>query len=313
MTTLAPHPNRAPFCVLNTPNFIVLGAMKAGTTTLFEYLRRHPDIFVPPCKEPAFFSRDDVFALGWEWYLGLFAEARAGQVCGELSTCYTRALEFPHAAERIAQHLPQARFVYILRNPVERAHSHYVHLMLQQQVRGVHGPIRLPEALERYPTIVDTSCYYRQLTRYLAHFPRERFLLVTLESLQKAPQAVLAQIQRHIGVREINLASGKSLQANPAGKGIAHRYATDRLAAMRRRKAAGILARLSPALVRRWGNALLVRMLMKTSEAAEAVQAFKANVDKLTPELREQLHALFNEPNKALETFLGGTLPEWDQ
>ncbi|MFN9173847.1 MAG: hypothetical protein ACK58N_04855, partial [Synechocystis sp.] len=70
----------------NLPNFMIIGAQKAGTTALNKYLSQHPQIFMCPLKEPQFFSTDVIYERGLDWYRGLFGEAKPGQVCGEAST-----------------------------------------------------------------------------------------------------------------------------------------------------------------------------------------------------------------------------------
>src|SRR5690242_14831106 len=83
----------APTPVGRLPDFVVIGGMKCGSTTLFEYLCRHPDVFMCTPKEPGYFSREKVMARGEAWYRSLFADAKPTQLCGEASTCYTR---WPH-------------------------------------------------------------------------------------------------------------------------------------------------------------------------------------------------------------------------
>ena len=128
MTTPAPSGGSAP----RWPDFFIVGAAKAGTTSLFDSLAQHPQVYTPRVKEPHYFStvappperraffpsiRDECE------YLGLFAGAREGQVAGEASTSY---LWDPEAAARIHSVAPDARIVVMLRDPVERAWSHYL-------------------------------------------------------------------------------------------------------------------------------------------------------------------------------------------
>ena len=89
------------------PNFLIIGAMKCATTTLWETLRRHPQIFMDPEKELAFFSQDDRFARGWAWYEAKFSEANGKLAIGEATTSYTQKVIFPNASQRIAKHLPE--------------------------------------------------------------------------------------------------------------------------------------------------------------------------------------------------------------
>ena len=133
------------------PDFLIIGAAKSATTTLYEYLTRQQAIFMSPEKEPCYFSHDDVYAKGEDWYRSLFAGARDDQICGEASTTYSRWPQYPHAAERIARAIPQARFIYVMRHPVERIYSFYGHRMRLQVT------MTLEQFLTAVPEAIDSS------------------------------------------------------------------------------------------------------------------------------------------------------------
>ena len=90
---------------MTLPDFIIIGAAKAGTTSLYAMLDRHPDIFMPRQKEPEFFARDDLYAQGLDSYAENFAGAEPGQVVGEASTLYSLSPLFGQTAARIKDHL----------------------------------------------------------------------------------------------------------------------------------------------------------------------------------------------------------------
>ena len=205
---------------MRRPDFIIIGAMKAGTTTLWEYLRRHPEIFMCYPKEPQFFSREHIFQRGVEWYEDLFAEATGTQVCGEASTCYSRAPHFSPVAKRIFDHCPDVKLIYILRNPVERAYSHYAHLMRERFVRK-KGPITgFAEALAESPEIVDASRYAYQIEQYRQYFSEEQILILDFEDLRTDPALTLRRVQQFLGVAHCNT-TDENLHANERGSGIA--------------------------------------------------------------------------------------------
>ena len=87
-------------------NLFIVGAPKAGTTSLHHYLKEIPEILMSKRKEPDFFSLDQNYTKGIEWYESLFEEAKPHQICGEASTTYSRSHQHPNTAERIAKHLP---------------------------------------------------------------------------------------------------------------------------------------------------------------------------------------------------------------
>ena len=100
-------------------------ALTADEFYIVRFLARQPGIFMTTPKEPCFFSDDDVYARGLDWYRGLFAAAPTDAVCGESSTHYTKRPTHPHSAERIARDLgPDVRFVYLMRHPIDRLVSH---------------------------------------------------------------------------------------------------------------------------------------------------------------------------------------------
>ncbi|MFC1759697.1 sulfotransferase domain-containing protein, partial [Planctomycetota bacterium] len=108
------------------PNFMIIGASKCGTTSLWEYLNRHPDVFWANPKEPMYFNWELKRPREIEWYASLFADAADKQAIGEATTSYTYAPHTAKVPQRIHQLLPDCKLVYILRPPVARTYSHYV-------------------------------------------------------------------------------------------------------------------------------------------------------------------------------------------
>lgn len=107
------------------PNFVVIGAAKAGTTFLTSALAQHPDVHVHPHKEPHFFASERFKAPGaWERYLSSYDYSGTESACGEASTTNAMKYLYPDAAERIAARLPAARIIYVVRHPLDRIVSH---------------------------------------------------------------------------------------------------------------------------------------------------------------------------------------------
>ena len=173
-----------------------MGAMKSGTTSLFEYLGTHPE-FVPPSnrKEPHYFCIDSIYANGTNWYSGLFEGT--GSIGFEASVNYTRRHEYPHTAKRIHALLPDVRLVYLVREPIERAISHYRH---KQGSRKLLETRPFSVAIREDDDYVNTSRYAWQLDPYIERFGREQICVVTTERLKTEPSSVLAEIARFVGV-----------------------------------------------------------------------------------------------------------------
>jgi hypothetical protein len=177
------------------PNFIVIGAMKAGTTSLYHYLKSHHQIFMPTFKELDFFVSELNWVRGLAWYRRQFSAAGSALARGEASTTYTRYPMHDGVPERMARVLPGVRLIYVLRDPIERIRSHYQHLVLT----GVEKSP--PEvALLENPVYVACSQYARQLELYLDHFPREQIHVVTSEALKLDRENTVQHIYEFLGV-----------------------------------------------------------------------------------------------------------------
>ena len=176
------------------PDFIIIGAMKCATTTLHDQLAAQPGVFMSTPKEPNFFSDEAEWKRGLDWYWGLFAGAEQGDLCGESSTHYTKLPTHPRAIDRIAEHVPDAKFIYVMRHPVDRLVSHYVHEWTQ---RVIDGPIG--SAVDAHPELVQYGQYAMQLQPWLERFGRERVLPVFFDRLRAHPQDELARVCRFVG------------------------------------------------------------------------------------------------------------------
>jgi hypothetical protein len=177
------------------PNFVVIGAMRAGTTSLWEYLRGHPQVFMATLKEPNFFSEAGTWKRGRGWYESLFRDAGGAIAVGEASTSYTKHPIHPGVPERMARVIPGARLVYVVRDPIARIRSHYEWALH----RGLeHRP--LAQAVLEHPGYVAYSRYAFQLDRYLDWFARDRLLVVTSEDLRDARRRTVRRVFEFLGV-----------------------------------------------------------------------------------------------------------------
>jgi len=178
------------------PNFLLIGAMKAGTTSMYHYLRAHPQVYMPTFKAPEFFAGKALSKRGVDWYRKQFAGAGPEAVAiGEASNVYTKYPHYPGVPGRIAELIPEARLLYIVRDPVARIRSHY-------QTRVVEGSEKLPllEALTSNSIYLDYSRYAMQIEQYLEHFPREQLLVTTAEALRDDRDSVVRAVYAFLGV-----------------------------------------------------------------------------------------------------------------
>jgi hypothetical protein len=206
---------RATASVRPLPDFLILGAQKAGTTALYAYLRRHPAITGPSWKEVSFFDRH--YARGEGWYRGNFPNlARTrGKLVGEASPSY---VFHPLGPERVHGLVPAARLVVLVRNPVDRALSHYHHEVAlgreplsfddalaaeEDRLRGEDARLRADPAYFSREwwshTYKARGRYAEQLERWLAVFPREQLLIVPSEDLGDDPAGTFARVVAFLG------------------------------------------------------------------------------------------------------------------
>ena len=204
---------------MTLPNFLIIGAMKSGTTSLYNYFKQHPEIYMSPIKEPRFFALEmepkppgpvrkpekgfsEVRDL--QTYESLFDGITTEKAYGEASPLY---IYHPTAPERIHHHIPNVKIIAILRNPTERAFSHYLHIC-----RIGKEPItNFSEAIAAEPQRLqdnwNTLWHYRrrgqygeQLQRYFSLFDRSQIRVYLNEDLKTNPQAVFKDAFQFLGV-----------------------------------------------------------------------------------------------------------------
>lgn len=180
------------------PNFIVIGAMKSGTTSLFHYLQSHPQVFMSPLKEVDFFAGELNWDRGLDWYRRQFTGAGPETVSiGEASTSYSKYPQYTGVPDRIAATLPDVRLIYVVRDPIERIRSHYQHRSL---IGAEREPLEV--AVLTDPRYVDCSRYAFQIQQYMRVFPREALAVVSSEALRNDRERTIRDLYRFLGVDE---------------------------------------------------------------------------------------------------------------
>jgi hypothetical protein len=201
--------------VVTAPDFVIIGTQRGGTTSLHAYLRSHPNIQTPAKKEIHYVT--DRFERGADWYLGQFpSPVPAGTVVGE-ATPY--ALFHPRAPLRLRDAAPDVKIIVLLRNPADRAYSHYLH----ERSRG-HEHLSFEEAIAAEPerlqgleerlasgeilvsdvhkraSYLARGRYARQLERWMAVFPREQLLILRSEDLYANPASTTSRVTDFLGI-----------------------------------------------------------------------------------------------------------------
>lgn len=205
------------------PDFLIIGAAKSGTTTLYRYLSEHPDIYMSAVKEPRYFAfteaapdpadpvlRDSVTTK--DAYLKLFENAASKQVLGEASPIY---LAEPRACEAIAAAIPEVKLVVILRDPAERAFSHF--LMSQRQGYEPESSfikaLRVPEinigSWRRVRPYLPYSRYADGLARFFSRFGRDRVLVLLHEELSNNAVETMRKVTEFLHVAPLEIKDEK--------------------------------------------------------------------------------------------------------
>jgi hypothetical protein len=169
---------------------LIVGSMKCGTSSLFTYLSEHPQVASAKDKEPNFFANDSNWQKGIRWYQSLWDfNPGVHRIALEASTMYTKLPRFPNAAERIAGVNAKFRFIYIMRNPIERIESHYTH---GQAAKWVTTTKPMTEGLD--PQLIEVSKYAKQIGEYYKRFPSQSILLLNLDDLKRDPHGTLEKV-----------------------------------------------------------------------------------------------------------------------
>ena len=219
------------------PNFIIIGAMKSATTSLYTYIKQHPDIFMTKVKEPMFFNNfqqeNNYNILGsksnksttLEEYLAMFKDAKNEKAIGEASPAYIYNENAPYL---IKEHLPDVKIIAILRQPTDRAYSNFLHTKRadRENVNSFEQAIKIEKErisdnwspLYHY---IQKGFYSVQLKRYYNLFPKENIKVYLFEDVVKNPKETLKDIFKFLNVDE-NIEIDVSKKSNVSGtpKGI---------------------------------------------------------------------------------------------
>ncbi len=208
------------------PNFFVVGAAKSGTTSLYFYLKQHPDIFLPPVKEPVFFAIDIVewaykcrkhiakfnqeryfsqkklsykhilFIKEFDYYKRLYLNTPPGKIAGDMCTFN---LFSKIAAKKIKEFNPEAKIIIILRNPVERAYSHFLMMLRDGKTKGRNFLQEVIDDFEKDDKkckefYIEQGFYFSQVKRYIDVFGKERVKIFLFEDFTKNTEEVLKTV-----------------------------------------------------------------------------------------------------------------------
>jgi hypothetical protein len=305
------------------PNFLVIGAVKAGTTSLHHYLKQHPEIYMSPRKEPTFFAfegaRPDfrgprkmkapinsMAVTEIEEYCKLFQGVSGEKAVGEVSPQY---LYIPRACERIQHYMPDARLIAVLRNPVDRAYSSFMHTIRQ----GIEPLTNFREALQAERERIQKNWgilwhytapgfYYVQLKCYFERFNRDRIGVYLYDDFHSNPAGLMKRIYGFLEVSE-SFTPNMSIKYNVSG------------VPKNRTLHALTLLTLNPLVVTILRSLVPDRFheLLMRNRDGFIWRSFNVNLrrQKLMPEIRTELLDLYREDIVKLEDLIQRDLSSW--
>ena len=272
---------------------LIIGAMRCGTTSLYQYLAQHPE--VAPCvdKEPSFFSNDTCWNKGLAWYQSLWSwRPGTHKVALEASTNYSKVSLFPYTADRIATIDAEFRFIYIMRNPIERIESHYT-LAAAKGWGESARPLR--EGI--HPDLIDLSRYAMQLNEYYKRFPRRNILLLNFDDLKCDAAKVMRRVCGFLDIdlsyefKDLDVVHNSNMGRRPGELG--HRL-------YRLRTWIPFWTQIAAAVTPRWRNA--VQRILAREDASNV---------KLSAEQREFVVRALADDLRQLQTKLGFDISSW--
>ena len=201
---------------MNKPDFIVIGASKCGTSTLRTYLAQHPDILMIT-KEVQFFSCDDIYELGLDWYESLFRTKDSRKIKGEISNLYTMKEVYPNSVTRLFKYAPSVKLIYCVRAPMSRIQSYW----LEKRAHGgeeVHYDFNMAVKVNR-DCLVDSTNYLQQINAYKEVFPDNQIHVIFFKDFIENPEEVMRQCFLFLGVnKDISLNSDSNSSNLHLGK-----------------------------------------------------------------------------------------------
>ena len=303
------------------PNFLIIGAAKCGTTALYDYLDQHPQIYMSPFKEPKFFALEgeklDFRGPAAEWginraqytdieaYRDLFKDASGERARGEASTLY---LYSPKAPGRINHYVPNVKLVAVLRNPVERAYSAYLHMVRdsREPLGDFAQALRVEEAriAENWAPVYHykhRGFYYAQLKRYFDAFDRDRIRVYLYEDLRSDPAGMVQDIFRFLEVDD-SFAPDVSARHNVSGIPKSETLQAVYLLLRRPNALRSVLRPLLPAKVRSKVRSRALSSIRKRNVA---------RAPRMSPEVRAELTEAYRGDILKLEELLQRDLSGW--
>lgn len=275
---------------MTLPNFLIIGAARSGTSSLYHWLGQHPQIYMSPFKEPRYFAREGIrpdntaATRTREEYEAQFAGVRGEKAIGEASPQYLPSLTAPG---RIAGDIPDAKLIVSLRNPIDRAYSHWLH-----RVRRAGESRPAARAIQPGDMTFDESLYAASLRRYLALFPRENLRILVFDDLVSAPGDTVRGLLEFLDVdASVPVRTDMAFNDSRSPRSL-------------------LLTTLLHQLVR-FGSPLLPRRFRGRGLIALAQKPLFTEREPIDPALRQRLASAFRDDVRETSEIVGRDLTGW--
>lgn len=289
----------------NIPDIAIIGAAKSGTTTLADLLASHPKICLGLKKEPDFFSNNEHYKRGIEYYWKNFINVEKGQLYLDASTSYSRLPQCSHVAEKLKLSSPDVKIIYIMRHPVERAYSHFIHRYTKELFPNQNVNISFSEHVKNDPMCIDSSNYKLQIEEYLKFFPKGNMFFLFTDELSSHKQDVLKRLCDFLSIDySIDYFKEDKIK-NDTAEYLESRVrikVTDR---MKKNLFYPFLRNIAPCFIKE----VIYRMVRNSKLGNELSNDFFA--DKLTDSERCFLLEGYKDSNKWVEKLVEKELPSW--
>ena len=283
------------------PNFIVAGAPKSGTTSMYHYLSCHPDIFLPFRKEILFF--DSSYYKGISWYENIFKGYNSEKVIGDISPNY---MHNPYVPKRIFNTIPSAKIIFILRNPVERAYSHYWDLIGWTKTKeSFMDMLNNPKMLKRGHSyiefdILEMGFYYKHITRFLKYFPMNQIGIFLFDDLLLNKSRFINDIYKSLGVSSKTFEKSTTIKKYHTRRTNRSKLIGDILVNERLRKMVNIF----PAITYKSARKMYNWMLTMNTKKINSRPISRPEIDYLLKMYRDDITSLQKLTSRSLEQWL---------
>ena len=290
------------------PSVFLIGAAKSATTTLAHWLTRHPKINFGKMKELNFFSHEASFRKGFVWYSSQFSAVRDHQLALDASTGYTRWPQNPGTAGRIHLAAPCAKLIYVMRHPVDRAYSHYIHRWSKECHPGKPFTVPFEEYVKTDPMCLESSNYRAQIEAYLDFFAPDSLHCLFTEDMKTQPSEVMRRIFQFLDVQD-----GKSYRPFATVENNSSEEFLEscvRISLTGRLKSIPVLGHLISAVPPRFREKLYTT-LRKSPWGDRVFQTWSPI--PMSDNVRQQMIERFAESNKWVAKFTGHDLSHWNK